>query len=70
MKHPAEGTASVLSALRTVLVVLAAARRRIAMADHGCAEGVGSRNGGYPAGRNRRKNLHREGEQDYGQKVL
>jgi hypothetical protein len=44
--------------------------RGIAMADHGRAEGVGCRNARRPAGANRCENLHREGEQYYGQEVL
>ena len=54
----------------TVLGPLGHASRSIAVADQGRADGVGCRNARCPAGANRRKNLHRQGEQDYGQKVL
>src|SRR5262249_61745850 len=57
-------------ALRAGLAVLAAAGRSIAVTDHSRSEGVGRGDARGPAGRDRRENLHRQRNQDYGQKVL
>jgi len=64
-----EGAAAALEVLRGRPIALGPGRS-VAVADHSRAEGVGCRNARRPAGSNRRKNLHREGDQDYGQKVL
>jgi hypothetical protein len=69
MQDATERAAATDVALWGRLVALSP-RHSVAVADHSRAEGVGCRNARRPAGGNRRKNLHREGEQDYGQKVL
>ena len=70
VQHAAEDAAAPLGTLRAVLVILCATRPAIAVADHRRAEGIGSGDASSPARRDRRENLHRKRNQDYGQKVL
>src|SRR5262249_11004582 len=70
MQRAAEAAAAPQRVLPARLVVLAGASLTIAMADRGHAEGIGSGDACSPTRRDRRENLHRQGNQDYGQKLL
>src|ERR1700752_5223416 len=70
MGHAANRAAAIVGAMRAGLVALPRPGGRIAVTDYGPAEGVGGRDAGGPAGTDRRKNLHRKRDQDYGQKIL
>jgi hypothetical protein len=62
MRHAAERAAAVMRAWLTTLVGLS--RGPIVVANNADPQGIGGRNTGSPAGRDRRKNLHRQGKQD------
>lgn len=70
MQHAAQAAAAGLPALGAGLVALGAACPTIAMADYGRCKRVGGSNTCRPAGCDRSENLHRQRNQDYGQKVL
>ena len=50
--------------LARLVIALTLGRSRIVMTDNGCLQGIGSGNDGRPASRDRREDLHRQGEQD------
>ena len=69
LQHAAGRTAAIMGAMPG-LVGLTRRRAATAVADHGRGKWIGGCNGGRPARPDRCKNLHRQGDQDYGQKIL
>jgi hypothetical protein len=69
MGHAANGTAAVMRVWLTALIGLPG-RGPAAVADNGGSKGIGGRDSGRPAGRDRRENLHRQGNQDDWKKSL
>src|SRR5437899_12668580 len=69
LEHAANRTASVMGAV-AALIVLPGTGRTIAVADDGAGERIGGRDARRPACADRCKNLHHQGNQDYGQKFL
>lgn len=69
MQHATERAAALLGALRHSGLVILTCPAAAAMADGG-RQRIGCGNARSPTGRNRRKNLHRQRNQDYGQKFL
>lgn len=69
LQHAACGATTVMGVM-TALVTLPASRAGIAVADGGGREWIGQGKARRPAGPDRCKNLHQQGNQDYGQKNL